>query len=416
MVMLKGFVGLGLAAVGAAFDFSVEQRSIEVPRIGTDVNVTCGGKEIAITVSPQYIQRNSMWLRDGSFLSLNDPECGGEKDEDGNVVLKIRDDFTKCNMLVEEVTGTNGKNETYVSDYKFTNVLKHDASESAAIARELDLLEFNCVYPTEQITSNYMQPWIKTQALKTKVRSLKGDMRLFKNENYTDFYTAPPVLALDDVLYVEVNLERPLITDIAKNAELVVVMEKCWGTPVADRDNTMRYYMIQDACPVTGDTSLKVHSNGVSLQGRFDLKMFKFIGDDLNDVWLHCSVRACEATNAEDCIPQCGGNRKRRSTGSNNSKGLNYVSLEATLLADLPIQRLQAQTEEYEILERIIISKGSVTVLTPGTVSFNVMLCVVALISVLAVVFSITCMIARRKRDMMKALTESSNFSSQDLY
>jgi hypothetical protein len=66
--------------------------------------------------------------------------------------------------------------------------------------------------------------------------------------------------------------------------------------------------------------------------------MFKFIGDDLNDVWLHCSVRACEASNAEDCVPQCGGNRKRRSTGSNNSKGLNYVSLEATLLADLPIQ------------------------------------------------------------------------------
>lgn len=141
-------------------------------------------------------------------------------------------------------------------------------------------------------------------------------------------------------------------------------MEKCWGTPVADRDNTMRYYMIQvsfysvaecimsrqrdvyiqpffqDACPVAGDTSLKVHSNGVSLQGRFDLKMFKFIGDDLNDVWLHCSVRACEATNAEDCVPQCGqnGNRRRRSTGSNNSKGLNYVSLEAVLLADLPIQ------------------------------------------------------------------------------
>ena len=26
-------------------------------------------------------------------------------------------------------SGTNGKNETYVSDYKFTNVLKHDASE-----------------------------------------------------------------------------------------------------------------------------------------------------------------------------------------------------------------------------------------------------------------------------------------------
>ena len=27
------------------------------------------------------------------------------------------------------------------------------------------------------------------------------------------------------------------------------------------------------------------------LQGRFDIKMFKFIGEDLNDVWLHCTGR-----------------------------------------------------------------------------------------------------------------------------
>jgi len=73
-------------------------------------------------------------------------------------------------------------------------------------------------------------------------------------------------------------------------------MEKCWGTPVADRQNSMRYYMIQDGCPVQGDTSLNIRSNGNSLQGKFDIKMFKFIGDDLNDVWLHCTVRACEAT------------------------------------------------------------------------------------------------------------------------
>ena len=73
-------------------------------------------------------------------------------------------------------------------------------------------------------------------------------------------------------------------------------MEKCWGTPVADRQNSMRYYMIQDGCPVKGDTSLTIRSNGNSLQGKFDIKMFKFIGDDLNDVWLHCTVRACDAS------------------------------------------------------------------------------------------------------------------------
>ena len=40
-------------------------------------------------------------------------------------------------------------------------------------------------------------------------------MRLFKNANFTDFYTEPPILSLDDILYVEVNLERPLISDIS---------------------------------------------------------------------------------------------------------------------------------------------------------------------------------------------------------
>ena len=68
-------------------------------------------------------------------------------------------------------------------------------------------------------------------------------------------------------------------------------MEKCWGTPISDRENKLRYYMIQDGCPVNGDTSLNVQSNGNSLQGRFDIKMFKFIGEDLNDVWLHCTGR-----------------------------------------------------------------------------------------------------------------------------
>ena len=113
-------------------------------------------------------------------------------------------------------------------------------------------------------------------------------------------------------------------------------MEKCWGTPVADRENSMRYYMIQDGCPVRGDTSLNIRSNGQSLQGKFDIKMFKFIGDDLNDVWLHCTVRACEATTNEACLPDCGADalRKKRS----EKKKLNFISHDYQLLSDLPIQ------------------------------------------------------------------------------
>jgi len=405
------FVVLFNPLLVAAFSgLDSERGSIEVPRIGTDVNVTCGGKEISIEISPHYIRRNSAWLGDGSFLSLSDLNCRGEKQSNGGTIVKVSDDFTKCGMLVEEVQGLNEDGELTVTDYKFTNHLIHDAGHGSVIAREIDLVQLSCSYPSVQITSDYMQPWIKTSALKSKVKSLEGDMRLFKNENYTDFYTEPPILSLDEILYVEVNMERPLLSDIdsSSNSDIVVVMEKCWGTPVADRDNSMRYYMIQDGCPLNGDASLNIRGNGDSLQGRFDIKMFKFIGDDLNDVWLHCTVRACNATETGSCVPDCSdAGRNRRATKEDEEKKLNYISLDYTFISDLPIQRKREHNGEDDILERVIITQGSVTILTPGTISFTVMLCVVSLVILLAIVFGITCMLVRRRRQTMKALTES---------
>ena len=55
-------------------------------------------------------------------------------------------------------------------------------------------------------------------------------------------------------------------------------------------------------CPVE-DPSLIIESNGNGLRSKFQIKMFKFIGEELNDVWLHCTVRACNATNPDNCIP-----------------------------------------------------------------------------------------------------------------
>ena len=102
---------------------------------------------------------------------------------------------------------------------------------------------------------------------------------------------------LDDILYVEVNLDRPLVSDaFAASTDFAVVLEHCWGTPHNDRSGEMKYFIIKNQCPVRGDPSLEVESNGDSLTGRFNIKMFKFLGDDLNDVWLHCTVRACNTT------------------------------------------------------------------------------------------------------------------------
>ena len=80
-------------------------------------------------------------------------------------------------------------------------------------------------------------------------------MRLYLSSNYTDFYTSklfsleskdipssgPPVLSLNDDLFIEVNLERPLISEaFAPYTEFSTVMENCWGTPSQSRDGALK--------------------------------------------------------------------------------------------------------------------------------------------------------------------------------
>ena len=52
-------------------------------------------------------------------------------DENGGTKIRVMDDFTKCDMLVEEVQDINENGEFYVTDYKFTNHLIHDASHGS---------------------------------------------------------------------------------------------------------------------------------------------------------------------------------------------------------------------------------------------------------------------------------------------
>ena len=109
---------------------------------------------------------------------------------------------------------------------------------------------------------------------------------------------------------------------------------------------------------------MKVEQNGDSLTGRFNIKMFKFIGDTLNDVWLHCTVRACNTTAGKSrrrrnlrglnsflasCVPDCDGNtRKRRGV---NRRELPFVSLGHDIEAEFPIQRRNENGEEIFIIE-----------------------------------------------------------------
>merc|ERR1712178_208549 len=97
------------------------------------------------------------------------------------------------------------------------------------------------------------------------------------------------------------------------------------------------------------DPSLKIVSNGIKLKANYQIKMFKFIGEELNDVWLHCTVRACNSTIPENCLPECGNDRSKRSLRKKKQKKkkLWYVSGPHEIMTELPIQR-KMTAEELE--------------------------------------------------------------------
>ena len=72
----------------------------------------------------------------------------------GGTVIKVRDDFTKCNMLVEEVKDYDQDGNLYVTDYKFTNHLIHDAGQ--------DSVSVTLIYATTQRCFVSLWKWSST--------------------------------------------------------------------------------------------------------------------------------------------------------------------------------------------------------------------------------------------------------------
>jgi len=119
-----------LAGLASAQGFrDLEKKSVEVPRIGTDVIVSCEGTRIAAKVMKSYIERNSKWLGSGKDLSLDVDrytdvrDCTGRRDDEGNYILEVTENFQKCGMQISpETEKVDG--EIIVTGYKVNHATK----------------------------------------------------------------------------------------------------------------------------------------------------------------------------------------------------------------------------------------------------------------------------------------------------
>ncbi|XP_037066968.1 uromodulin isoform X3 [Peromyscus leucopus] len=266
----------------------------------------CGANDIKMSLSKCQLQSLGFMK---VFMYLSDSQCSGFSESGErdwmSVVTPARDG--PCGTVLR----TNETHATYSNTLYLANEI---------IIRDIIIrINFECSYPLDMKVSlkTSLQPMVSALNI-----SLGGTgmftvrMALFQSPAYTQPYQGPSVmLSTEAFLYVGTMLDGG---DLSR---FVLLMTNCYATPSSNSTDPVKYFIIQDRCPHTEDTTIQVMENGESPQGRFSVQMFRFAGNyDL--VYLHCEVYLCDSVN-EQCKPTCSGTKLRSGNSIDQTRVLN---------------------------------------------------------------------------------------------
>ncbi|XP_002711849.3 uromodulin isoform X1 [Oryctolagus cuniculus] len=266
----------------------------------------CGVTEIKVSLSK--CQLRSLGFQK-VFMYLRDSQCSGFNERG------IQDWVSIVTPTREGPCGTvMTRNETHAT-YSNTLYLSDEI-----IIRDVNIkINFACSYPLDMKVSlqTSLQPVVSSLNISVGGTGMfTVRMALFQNPAYTQpFQGSSVTLSTDSFLYVGTILDGG---DLSRFA---LVMTNCYATPSSNATDPIKYFMIQDRCPHTRDSTIQVVENGLSPQARFSVQMFRFAGNhDL--VYLHCEVYLCD-TLSEKCTPTCSGTRVRSGGSIDQSRVLN---------------------------------------------------------------------------------------------
>ncbi|XP_077350196.1 uncharacterized protein LOC144000332 isoform X1 [Lithobates pipiens] len=242
----------------------------------------------------------------------------------------------------------NGSHVTYKSSVTIV------VDEPGAIYTRKNTLNINlkCSYGLDLITSLYpitssikiTVPWIGT---------FETTLAFYKDSGYNNpFSGSEDTLSTEDFLYVGVFIQG------GDASNLVLVIKNCYATPSNDVNDPLKYYIIQNSCPNMQDKTIDVLENGVSRQGRFSVKMFKFVKNS-NRVFLHCAVSLCDSGTGP-CAPNCSPGESR-----SDATGTPQTYDAPSAMTNGPIHRSE------EPGSSTINKPGSSTINKPGSSTIN---------------------------------------------
>nr|XP_046258566.1 oncoprotein-induced transcript 3 protein isoform X2 [Scatophagus argus] len=253
------------------------------------VPVQCDSSSIIVSVPKDLVG--------GLELSLSNSSCQGVSN---GTHINLSFSLKTCGTVVE-VT-----DDKIVATNLVTGLPRSSpGSSSDLIVRTSKLvLPVTCEFPREYHVSDEYQASLRSSALKLAGHSegvFPFSLELFKSAEFSEPYHTPPQLHLHDSLYFGVEPKERV-------EGLSALVESCFATPGPKADQALKYYLIKDGC--ISDETVTQFSSKDQLSKHYQVPVFKFIGKDKQQVFLHCQVLVCGVGDSR-CVQRCRGRVRR---------------------------------------------------------------------------------------------------------
>ncbi|XP_031202736.1 oncoprotein-induced transcript 3 protein isoform X2 [Mastomys coucha] len=272
------------------------------------VPVLCKSSAIEVSVPRELVG--------GLELFLTNTSCRGVSNGTHvNIIFSLK----TCGTVVDVV------NDKIVASNLVTGLPKQTPGSSGDIIIRTSklLIPVTCEFPRLYTISEGYVPNLRNTPLEIRSRNhgiFPFTLEIFKDHEFEEPYRETlPTLKLRDSLYFGIE---PLV----HVSGLESLVESCFATPTAKMDEILKYYLIQDGC--VSDDSVKQYSSRDHLAKHFQVPVFKFVGKDHKEVFLHCRVLVCGMLDERSRCAQGCHRRVRREAGEDeDSAGLQSQTL-----------------------------------------------------------------------------------------
>ncbi|KAH0623557.1 hypothetical protein JD844_006447 [Phrynosoma platyrhinos] len=240
----------------------------------------------------------------GMDLSLINGSCKGVSNGTHvNIVFSLKSCGTTISVANDKIVASN----------MVTGLPKQTPGSNGDIIVRTGklLIPVTCEFPRHYTISEGYIPNIKNSPLEITGHNqgvFPFTLEIFKDNGFDESYQdSLPTLKLRDSLYFGIE---PLV----HVSGLETLVESCFATPTSKVDEVLKYYLIQDGQVLfcVSDESVKQYTSKDHLAKHFQVPVFKFVGKDNKEVFLHCHVLVCGVTDERSRCAQGCRRRMRR--------------------------------------------------------------------------------------------------------